>query len=576
MGAMKKNLHSFWFNVSPWVILGTLIILAPLLAVMTIQGVDRQKSFVIELLREKGFAMIRSFEAGTRTGLGTVWSPFHLQKFLIENSVQSADIDYMVITDLDGTIIADSDPSVIGEKYGRDLPLGKIAGESAPGWRQFVRSDGADTFEVYKALATDNIVIPGRDISGDGKTPALILFIGLDTGPLAETKNADVRHTIWMGIFLFFLGFSGIISLILAQAYRSSESSLARIKVLSGTIIDKMPIGLLLLDSRKNLATINRAGEDLLSISPKAFLGKAVMDRLPRSWQDLIVELDRTGVAIEKEMDCTFGPGKTASLDMVATTLSEEKEGFIGYLFLFRDMTEMILLRKEMARNQRLASLGSLAAGIAHEIRNPLSSIKGFATYFKEKYRDKPEDGEIAGILIEEVERLNRVIGQLLDFARPMTMNRQYRSLSTLIDHTLKMIQSQATAKNILIEKDLPENKLSASIDEDRMAQVLLNLYLNAFDAMAPGGTLKVSLSSSGNGAAQISVSDTGRGIHKKDLPHVYDPYFTTKSSGTGLGLAIVHRIIEAHDGRIDITSEEGKGTTVTLLLPVEKPSESS
>jgi two-component system sensor histidine kinase HydH len=138
------------------------------------------------------------------------------------------------------------------------------------------------------------------------------------------------------------------------------------------------------------------------------------------------------------------------------------------------------------------------------------------------------------------------------------------------------MIQSQATAKNILIEKDLPENKLSASIDEDRMAQVLLNLYLNAFDAMAPGGTLKVSLSSSGNGAAQISVSDTGRGIHKKDLPHVYDPYFTTKSSGTGLGLAIVHRIIEAHDGRIDITSEEGKGTTVTLLLPVEKPSESS
>jgi two-component system sensor histidine kinase HydH len=275
-------------------------------------------------------------------------------------------------------------------------------------------------------------------------------------------------------------------------------------------------------------------------------------------------------------MDCTFGSGKTASLDMVATTLSEEKEGFIGYLFLFRDMTEMILLRKEMARNQRLASLGSLAAGIAHEIRNPLSSIKGFATYFKEKYRDKPEDGEIAGILIEEVERLNRVIGQLLDFARPMTMNRQYRSLSTLIDHTLKMIQSQATAKNILIEKDLPENKLSASIDEDRMAQVLLNLYLNAFDAMAPGGTLKVSLSSSGNGAAQISVSDTGRGIHKKDLPHVYDPYFTTKSSGTGLGLAIVHRIIEAHDGRIDITSEEEKGTTVTLLLPVEKPSESS
>ncbi len=573
---MRKNLHSFWFNISPWVILGTLIILAPMLTIMTIQGVDRQKSFVSELLREKGFAMIRAFEAGTRTGLGTVWSPFQLQKFLIESSVQSADIDYMVITDLDGTIIADSDPSVIGEKYGLNLPLKKIAGENAPGWRQFVRSDGADTFEVYKALSTENIVIPGRHMSGDGKTPAVILFIGLDTGPLAETRNADVRHTIWMGIFLFFLGFSGIISLILAQAYRSSESSLARMKVLSGTIIDKMPMGLLLLDSQKNLTAINRAGENLLAIKPTDFLGKPVMNRLPIPWQDLIIELDRTGVSAEKEMDCVIEPGKTISLDMVATTLYQEQGDFIGYLFLFRDMTEMIHLRKEMARNQRLASLGSLAAGIAHEIRNPLSSIKGFATYFKEKYRDKPEDGEIADILIEEVERLNRVIGQLLDFARPMTMNRQQRSLRALVDHTLKMIENQARTKAIRIEKDLKGGNPFASIDEDRMAQVLLNLYLNAFDAMTPGGTLKLSLSSPGKGMAQISISDTGRGIRKQDLPHVYDPYFTTKPSGTGLGLAIVHRIIEAHDGRIGISSEEGKGTTVTILLPSEKPSESS
>jgi len=573
---MRKNLHSFWFNISPWVILGTLIILAPMLTIMTIQGVDRQKSFVSELLREKGFAMIRAFEAGTRTGLGTVWSPFQLQKFLIESSVQSADIDYMVITDLDGTIIADSDPSVIGEKYGLNLPLKKIAGENAPGWRQFVRSDGADTFEVYKALSSENIVIPGRHMSGDRKTPAVILFIGLDTGPLAETRNADVRHTIWMGIFLFFLGFSGIISLILAQAYRSSESSLARMKVLSGTIIDKMPMGLLLLDSQKNLTAINRAGENLLAIKPTDFLGKPVMNRLPIPWQDLIIELDRTGVSAEKEMDCVIEPGKTISLDMVATTLYQEQGDFIGYLFLFRDMTEMIHLRKEMARNQRLASLGSLAAGIAHEIRNPLSSIKGFATYFKEKYRDKPEDGEIADILIEEVERLNRVIGQLLDFARPMTMNRQQRSLRALVDHTLKMIENQARTKAIRIEKDLKGGNPFASIDEDRMAQVLLNLYLNAFDAMTPGGTLKLSLSSPGKGMAQISISDTGRGIRKQDLPHVYDPYFTTKPSGTGLGLAIVHRIIEAHDGRIGITSEEGKGTTVTILLPIEKPSESS
>ncbi len=564
---MKKSLHPFWFNISPWVILGTLVVLVPILTIMTIQGVARQKTYMSELLREKGFAMIRSFEAGLRTGQGVTGGPFLLQKFLMETARQP-DIDYVVITDAVGTIIADSDPTVIGEQYGLDLPLQKIAGDPAPAWRQFVRTDGADTFEVYKSLSVTDIHFhDGGKPGGEIKLP-LILFIGLDTGPLAATRTADMRHTIWMGIFFFLLGCSGMISLILAQAYRSSASSLARMKVFSETIIDKMPIGLVVLDGQKRLTAMNRTGEALLGLKPGEFLGKGIMDRLPPAWREIISQLERTGMTITKEMDCTLESEKTLSLDMVATALAEEKGDFIGYLFLFRDMTEMIHLRKEMARNQRLASLGSLAAGIAHEIRNPLSSIKGFATYFREKYKDKPEDGEIADILIGEVERLNRVIGQLLDFARPLTMKQEDTSLKSLIDHSLKMIEVQATTKAIRIEKDFPEQDPHAWIDEDKISQVLLNLYLNAFDAMVSGGVLKVSLASSGNGMRQISVSDTGRGIQQKDLPHVYDPYFTTKSSGTGLGLAIVHRIIEAHDGHIHITSEEGKGTTVTILLP--------
>ena len=147
-------------------------------------------------------------------------------------------------------------------------------------------------------------------------------------------------------------------------------------------------------------------------------------------------------------------------------------------------------------------------------------------------------------------------------------MRQKNSSLQAMIDHSLKMIEAQAAEKSIRIEKDFPEQDPHAWIDEDKISQVLLNLYLNAFDAMASGGILKVALAFSGNGMRLITVSDTGRGIHQKDLPHIYDPYFTTKSSGTGLGLAIVHRIIEAHNGHIRITSEEGKGTTVTILLP--------
>ena len=125
---------------------------------------------------------------------------------------------------------------------------------------------------------------------------------------------------------------------------------------------------------------------------------------------------------IEREIECTVAEDRSIPLEVIATTLEEDDGAFLGYVILFRDMTEVRRLQQEIARSRRLASLGSLAAGVAHEIRNPLSSLKGFATYFRERYRDNPADRETAEVMITEVDRLNRVIGQLLEFARPLTM----------------------------------------------------------------------------------------------------------------------------------------------------------
>jgi two-component system sensor histidine kinase HydH len=219
--------------------------------------------------------------------------------------------------------------------------------------------------------------------------------------------------------------------------------------------------------------------------------------------------------------------------------------------------------------SRRLASLGRLAAGIAHEIRNPLSSIKGFATYFKERYRDNPDDQKTSEIMIQEVDRLNRVITQLLEFARPPVVQKKRASLQTLIQHSLRMIERQASAKQIQIVSHLPSEIEEVEVDPDGINQVLLNLYLNAVEAMNQGGTLSVSLSSDkDSGRVRIAVSDTGAGISKQDMEHIFDPYFTTRQSGTGLGLAIVHKIIEAHGGEVRVESGVGRGTTVTVLLP--------
>jgi two-component system sensor histidine kinase HydH len=263
---------------------------------------------------------------------------------------------------------------------------------------------------------------------------------------------------------------------------------------------------------------------------------------------------------------------KTIPMEVIASFLEDEGGEFLGHVILFRDLSEIRHLKREVERSQRLASIGKLAAGIAHEIRNPLSSIKGFATYFKERYKEVPEDQETAEIMIQEVERLNRVIGQLLEFARPMSIKKKPTSLGALVQDSLKMIEGDAHRKGINVHVKSVSDMEEVSIDADRMKQVFLNVYLNALEAMESGGTLSVELHrDDAANNIEIAISDTGTGIKEEDLPHIFDPYFTTKSSGTGLGLAIVHKIIESHGGTVRVQSQHDTGTTVTIIIPCSR-----
>jgi two-component system sensor histidine kinase HydH len=232
-------------------------------------------------------------------------------------------------------------------------------------------------------------------------------------------------------------------------------------------------------------------------------------------------------------------------------------------------LTEVRRLQHEVERSRRLAALGNLAAGVAHEIRNPLSSIKGFATYFRDKLMDQPQDQDTARTMIQEVERLDRVIGQLLEFARPSALKVRPVSVNELIEHSLKLVAGDAGTKNVEIKSDIPGHFPPVAMDPDRMSQVLLNLYLNAIQSMKDGGTMEVTVARDEDWKqTKVTISDNGPGIDPADQERVFDPYFTTKPTGTGLGLAIVHKIVEAHGGDVQVKSNPGKGTTVTLILP--------
>ncbi len=579
---IKPLKHRFWAGVPPWIFLGAVVILFPIFSFMTIQNIHRQNENSVRFLLEKGAALIRSFEAGTRTGMGLRWEGFQLQKLLSETA-QQPDIQYLLVADVNGTILAHDEPKRIGQIHGQGLDLKTIARYEKVQWRLVAKPGGGKIFEVFRRFSPDGGPASMRhgqmmmqmwlDLNGDRRMnfppTATIIFVGLDMTSIEEARASDTRHAIIMGVVLLFIGFAGIMLLFLAQSYRVTKTSLSRIKAFSDNLVDHMPIGLVAINSAQKISSLNHVAGSILSLSAADVIGEDAAQILPKELLQLVENLDKETGGVETEMDCTVSKGKEVPLEISATRLKDENGTFLGHVLLFKDLSEVHALRKEIARNQRLASVGRLAAGVAHELRNPLSSIKGFATYFKERYTDKPEDQHISNIMIQEVDRLNRVVGQLHEFARPITIFKKPVQIRPFIEDSLKLIERQALEHHIRMETDLAPDIDEVPLDPDRMNQVLLNLYLNAIDAMASGGNLQVTLlKNQEKNCVEIRVADTGTGIDKENLAHIFDPYFTTKVSGTGLGLAIAHNIIESHQGEIIVDSHLGRGTTVTLLLP--------
>lgn len=413
----------------------------------------------------------------------------------------------------------------------------------------------------------------------DGQPPdspePLGIIVGLDMTAIEAARNADTRHFLVMVCILLLIGFAGTILLLLFQSYRTTRASLSKIKAFSDTLVENMPIGLVAVDTEKRIASINAAGGSILELSSGDVSGAFGRDVLPEAiWHQLTTPGDRDR-PVEQELDCTLQSGRIVPLQVSVAALTDESARSRGSLLLFKDMSEVKSLRAEVERNRRLATVGRLAAGVAHEIRNPLSSIKGFATYFKERYRDVPEDRHISDIMIQEVDRLNRVVGQLLAFARPVSISKKEISLRAFIEDSLKRVERQAADAGVSIRASLPAEGAMARLDPDKMTQVLLNLYLNAIESMPDGGELTVSVSAGPDSGkrVEIRVSDTGIGIPGPDLAHIFDPYFTTKPTGTGLGLAIAHNILQGHGGEIRAQSREGEGTTVAVFLPGDSES---
>jgi len=245
-------------------------------------------------------------------------------------------------------------------------------------------------------------------------------------------------------------------------------------------------------------------------------------------------------------------------------TRSLEKRFFRGTIGQIAEQKER--LESELARRERLKSVGIMAAGMAHEIKNPLTSIKTFAEHLPKKYDDPDFRDKFSRIVVDEVDRVNNIVKQLLEFSKPSSPDLKPVLIGDLLDQTLGLINNNMIRHHVEVTKELDMFAM-VSGDRNQLRQAFLNLFLNSIQSMRDGGKLHVSAHSDQGGTTQISITDTGCGMTKEQAQHAFDPFFTTKEDGTGLGLAIVHSIIAKHGGKIEIKSKVGEGTTVSVFL---------
>ncbi|MFH1411513.1 MAG: ATP-binding protein [Candidatus Omnitrophota bacterium] len=234
---------------------------------------------------------------------------------------------------------------------------------------------------------------------------------------------------------------------------------------------------------------------------------------------------------------------------------------------------ENIKLREEVQNTEKLKAVATLAAGMAHEIKNPLTSIKTFTEFLDKKGADPVFRDKFKDIVGKEVDRINYIVKQLLDFSKPKDLLLADTDVNKLLQETLDLMSENLLKRGIRAVKryaPLPH----ARVDASKMKQVFLNLFMNALDAMPSGGTITVETANEASGGILIKISDTGCGIEKKDLPHIFDPFFTKKDAGTGLGLSVVHGIVEKHGGNISVSSIPGKGSEFRIALLLDDRSQ--
>jgi two-component system, NtrC family, sensor histidine kinase PilS len=398
----------------------------------------------------------------------------------------------------------------------------------------------------------------------------------LSTGSVAHDPAYALLQLFVNSVAFFLVALLGSqLAKRLKEAGRELEErriDLRNLRTLHQDIVENIPSGIVTLDLEGKIVSLNRDAQRIIGVTAEQIQDKSWRETpfgAIKALETFFSAPMSTFGGLSQELEITRQDGQSIPIGINLTPMKSSEGRLVGLVGIFQDLTERKKTEARLRQADRLAAAGQLAAGLAHEVRNPLAAISGCIELMKEEGTAKLQ---LLDIVLREAERLKLVTGQFLDFAKPTPLSQRQCNLVALVAEAVLLLEKSCDARHpVTFSVQRETEEVMVVGDPDQLKQVFWNLGLNAIQAMQMGGQLSFSIrrhgSTNGDGWVAMELTDTGRGISPGEVERIFDPFYTTRPGGTGLGLAITRKIIDNLGGRIEVISKEGSGSTFRILL---------
>jgi two-component system sensor histidine kinase AtoS len=603
-------------------VLGTVLVVAVLMAAVTGVVERRQRRAIVGHAERQGTVLAENLVA-ISTGPLLLYHYTALEQNVARLVAEFDDVTYAIIHDREGTVAAHGGEPGVVEAVTRDPVAARALGE-APAVQEVQVPGGRVLLDVAAPIlvegqrwGTARIGLSRRrmeaQIAATRRELLLLAAVALGAGAAASALVArriarpvgqltrgvaaiargELDHRIVPAtsdeLGALALAFNDMGDQLLRQrgeieaahaALRQRYAELSDLKSYTDHILRSLATGLVTLDLDGRVVMVNPAAEGLTGCVSAAIRGRPAQEAFAHCPElgGLLLETLRTHVGLPP-VALHLRPGAGGVTVEVSTTPLRGAEGqALGVVAVLRDLTTVRQLEEQLRRSDRLAALGTLAAGLAHEIKNPLTVVMTFSQHLARRFGDERFRQRFQSVVPRELERINGIVDGLLRLARPGRLTLAPVHLSPLVDEALELFADQMEARGVRAVREYALGLPPAPADREQLYQAMVNLITNALDAMPHGGTLTVRVAlaaeaADGRGGARprlrVEVQDTGAGIRPDETQSLFNPFFTTKPAGTGLGLAITHKIVEDHGGAISVRSAPGEGASFVILLPL-------